>query len=423
MPTRTEIIDALHINLTGLNDQSVNGTNDPVYTFTFQFDDTEPSGSPATGTFSGWTAWTEAQREAVRDALAHVETFINVEFVEVTGDDDPDIDFGRVTLPGNTTGFGGPAWSWDGGGNLVSYDGYAVYDNTIDIASGEENLILHEIGHVLGLAHPFEGTTLPDPFENNRYTVMSYTENPDNGLRSDALQIYDILALQARWGANDDYQSGNSVYSGSRTGTVDAIWDAGGRDLFDASSRDSRVILDLREGRFSSFDATNDVAIAYDTVIENARGGGGNDKIIGNNAKNKLFGNDGNDKIVAKGGRDVLNGGAGNDRLDGDTGNDRLIGGVGRDTLIGDKGNDVLTGGGGADKFIFKNNHGQDTIRDFADDVDLLRLHINGVETVADAMDFASNRNGHVVFEFANGLELTVRNITKAELRDDIDIF
>jgi len=57
----------------------------------------------------------------------------------------------------------------------------------------------------------------------------------------------------------------------------------------------------------------DNVAIAYGVTIENARGGAGNDTLIGNAADNRLWGGAGND---------VLEGAAGNNSLFGDTGYD-----------------------------------------------------------------------------------------------------
>ena len=48
-------------------------------------------------------------------------------------------------------------------------------------------------------------------------------------------------------------------------------------------------------------------------MIENGKGGSGNDSIIGNSANNTLKGNAGNDNLFGKGGIDVLIGGEGYD--------------------------------------------------------------------------------------------------------------
>ena len=55
--------------------------------------------------------------------------------------------------------------------------------------------------------------------------------------------------------------------------------------------------------------------------------------------------------ITARGGSgdDTLIGGAGNDRLDGGSGDDRLFGGAGKDRLTGGSGDDYLDGGAGKD--------------------------------------------------------------------------
>jgi surface adhesion protein len=66
------------------------------------------------------------------------------------------------------------------------------------------------------------------------------------------------------------------------------------------------------------------------------------------------------------GGNDKLIGGDGDDILFGQGGNDTLEGGKGNDILIGGSGDDTLTGGAGADTFVWlKGDTGTDTITDF----------------------------------------------------------
>ena len=62
-----------------------------------------------------------------------------------------------------------------------------------------------------------------------------------------------------------------------------------------------------------------------------------------------------------------LRGGSGNDRLAGDAGANALSGGAGNDTLVGGAGADSLTGGAGSDCFVFgAPKLGADTIADFS---------------------------------------------------------
>lgn len=68
--------------------------------------------------------------------------------------------------------------------------------------------------------------------------------------------------------------------------------------------------------------------------VENVKGGGGADSLIGSGVGNNLSGLNGNDTLQGGGGVDTLNGG---------NGNDSLRGGVGADAVNGDAGNDTLS--------------------------------------------------------------------------------
>ncbi|MEP2529985.1 M10 family metallopeptidase C-terminal domain-containing protein [Shimia sp.] len=370
MLTQSEILDAMQFDLSLLNGNKLNGTGDPAYVIDYQFAD---NGQPADlwQTYSGWTAMSGPEKAAVRRAMDHIETFLNVSFVEVPASNDPTMNIGKVLIPGSTAGYGGYNYSAFSGGVLSDYDNFAVFDNGINLADDSaHNLILHEIGHALALKHPFGTPALPNTLENNKYTVMSYTSNPENGQDSDAMMLYDILALQDWWGATTDYNTGGTLYTGPRTNTIDPLWDTGGNDTIDASGQSGAARLDLREGYFSRFGSYDDVVIPYDVTIENAIGGMGGDTINGNSAANTLIGRQGNDTLTAfegadsllgGNGNDLLGGGFGYDTLRGGNGDDTVNGGVGFDLMHGDAGNDSLDGGDGADRIFGGAN--ADTIR------------------------------------------------------------
>ncbi|WP_158967395.1 M10 family metallopeptidase [Chachezhania sediminis] len=429
MVTKTEIPQAMQFDFFH-DKQPMNTTGATPYTISYRFAGlSEPSNFPSAATYSGWTPLTEAEKTAFRQALAQIAAVANVSFVETPDNADPVLDVGKVLLPGSTTGFGGPSISFFGD-QIRSYDGYVVYDTEEDLASGTvdvRNLLLHELGHALGLKHPFSGDhTLPAAEETNKFTLMSYTDNPDNGERSDGLEIYDIYALQSIWGAAA-HNGGDTVYTGPGNDTVFAVWDSGGTDTFSANGRSGAVLLDLREGRFSTFDATDDVAIAFDTRIENAIGGSGDDRLIGNGLDNRMSGKGGNDVLKGGGGGDKLLGGAGRDTLLGNGGTDKLLGGgsrdklkggAGADVLNGQKGNDVLIGGGGGDMFLFARNGGRDRIKDFQDDVDTIRISkLGGLDAV---LDKARQVDDDVHFDFGGNGALIVLGTTIAQVGDDI---
>lgn len=225
--------------------------------------------------------------------------------------------------------------------------------------------MMHEIGHSLGLKHPFEAPKIPASFDNRRYTIMSYTDpdkvwwqNPETGAREYLIKspmVYDILAIQKLYGANMAWRTGDDTYAfNPGAPSFEAIWDAGGTDTFSVEAFTNGCTVDLHPGTYSSltYDSTtltNNIGIAFACAIENALGGAGGDTLIGSDTANALDGAGGADVVRGNGGEDRLTGGTGGDMLDGGAANDMLSGGDDNDTLIGGAGNDTLDGGAGSD--------------------------------------------------------------------------
>lgn len=109
----------------------------------------------------------------------------------------------------------------------------------------------------------------------------------------------------------------------------------------------------------------------------------GRDTLRGGEGRDRLHGRGGDDALFGGGGGDRLQGEDGDDRLVGGAGEDRLIGGAGRDTLAGGSGDDTLIGGREADTFVFSRGGGRDTVRDFQDGADRIRID-SGAERFSD---------------------------------------
>ena len=146
-------------------------------------------------------------------------------------------------------------------------------------------------------------------------------------------------------------------------------------------------------------------------------GRGGNDSLNGGNGNDLLDGGSGNDILNGGNGNDLLDGGNGNDRLDGGNGNDILLGQVGNDILGGGNGNDrldggfgndSLTGGNGNDTFALAAGNGADTVTDFKDGQDLIRLSALTFGQLTIAQGTGSNSNNTLISLTSNNELLAI---------------
>lgn len=203
------------------------------------------------------------------------------------------------------------------------------------------NTTLHEIGHILGLKHPFGGShTLPLDYNTKFFSVMAYNYtcggNPSCTTTSEVfapttLKKMDIVALQYLYGkSQQSTNSGNDLYEyDDNYDYHQLLIDSDGEDTISFANATRDSVVDLRANAFSSIvpnpthntdenevpigRSFNNLTMHVDSAIENAMGGAGNDELIGNALINELSAGAGDDFLKGLEENDTLDGGEGTD--------------------------------------------------------------------------------------------------------------
>jgi len=325
-----------------------------------------------------------AQQAAVTTAFGIWDNYANISYGSPVTTGGADIVFYLATAPGGSDP-GAAAWS----------DKTSTTLNNVDIALTQHagsptvgdygfELIMHEIGHALGINHPNNN---PNALDRD-VSIMSYTADTAPGgvvgVAANAVtpMIYDVAAIQFLYGANYAYNSNTSTYTLDNTNKVETIWDGGNTDIITAAGESLDAVIDLRGGidpltgnpRWSHV-GNHYMSIAFDPAefsgasiisgkdgvvdIENATGGSGDDSIYGNDLSNELIGGAGNDTLYGYNGDDTINGGANDDTIYGGNGADTLIGGAGNDHIYSEETGDTI---GSIEHFIYQAGDGFDTL-------------------------------------------------------------
>jgi serralysin len=126
-----------------------------------------------------------SQQDSVRSILGYVSEVTGISFQETKDDGNWDWSFLSGALPSGVAGkdFTNYSYSWNSSGYITKLDltDHIVldrdYSNPTQGTWGWSTL-LHEMGHALGLKHPFEGAyTLPADHDHTSETVMSYNDD------------------------------------------------------------------------------------------------------------------------------------------------------------------------------------------------------------------------------------------------------
>ncbi len=315
-----ELIDFSKVGAAALIDKASDGwSNGAPKSLTFSFMTAAPTYGGGDGG-TGFSAPTEAYKLAVNMILGRLWLETGLSFTEVP---DTATSYGQLRFGANqqaaTKGYSFiPGQTPDARAGDVWLD----IETLQLLGQGQEGweVLLHEIGHALGLSHPKSESTLTsstvllNQWNDNSYTVMSSFQSPSK-LWQSWFGALDIQALQSLYGTGRPLATGDDsyLYGNGQGQSLSTLRDAGGTDVLNLSGNSLGAYVDMKPGSFSSIGITsqgyaayNNVFIDPSTTIENIIGTQYDDVIFGNDANNLIYEFGGNDLIDGRGGANTV---------------------------------------------------------------------------------------------------------------------
>lgn len=245
-------------------------------------------------------------------------------------------------------------FGYAGAAGDVYLNAWALVDTSLELNTSSRQILMHELGHSLGLSHPhvdyasgvptisvdyaatqflgfdklgFRTNSASDMYKEY-FSIMTYDDTEsflpgdDTVFYAHTPMILDVIALQQAYGLGvGTHGSGNDTITAGTAG-YRTYFDAGGTDTIDLSMYDSGAYLHMgttiTDAQYlvgvamSAFDAEQTISAAQSPSnlrwfygsFENVTASVADDWIIGNELYNRIHG---------AAGDDLLTGGAGND--------------------------------------------------------------------------------------------------------------